>query len=52
MRIIGTIGAWRSAEGGRVAPHNEYSSVKNAWSYGERVNWDNFPSSFGKWEFK
>ena len=52
MKIIGTIGAWRSNEGGRVAPHNEFSSVKNAWAYAERMDWDSFPQNVGSLEFK
>lgn len=52
MHIIATIGAWRSGEGGRVAPHNEYSSVTNAWTYGERMDWDEFPSTVQSYAFK
>ncbi len=52
MKIIATIGAWRSGEGGRVSPHNEYSSITNAWTYGERMNWDEFPSTIQSYTFK
>jgi hypothetical protein len=52
MRIVGTIGAWRSNEGGRVAPHNEFSSIRNAWNYAERMDWDSFPQNIGTFEFK
>lgn len=52
IKTITTIGAWRSNEGGRVAPHNEYSSVTNAWEYGEKMDWDKFPSSIDSWNFK
>lgn len=52
IKSISTIGAWRSNEGGRVAPHNEYSSVKNAWAYAKKMNWDSFPSTIGSWKFK
>ena len=52
IKTITTIGAWRSNEGGRVAPHNEYSSVTNAWNYGEKMNWDKFPSSIKSYDFK
>jgi len=52
MKIIATIGAWRSNEGGRVRPHNEFSSVENAWEYAEKMNWDKFPSSVQGLEFK
>jgi hypothetical protein len=52
IKTITTIGAWRSNEGGRVAPHNEYSSVTNAWSYSEKMDWDEFPSSIDSWDFK
>ncbi len=51
-KIIGTLGAWRSNEGGRVAPHNEFSSVKNSWNYAKEKGWDSFPSNLGTWEFK
>lgn len=49
---ISTLGAWRSNEGGRVAPHNEYSSISNAWEYGVKMNWNSFPSSIQSFEFK
>jgi len=52
FKIIGTRGAWRSPEGGRVAPHNEYSSIESAWDYAKEVDWDNFPSSIQSLEFK
>lgn len=52
IKTITTIGAWRSNEGGRVAPHNEYSSVTNAWNYGEKMGWDKFPSSIKSFNFK
>ena len=52
IKTITTIGAWRSNEGGRVAPHNEYSSVTNAWNYGEKMSLNKFPSSIDSWNFK
>jgi hypothetical protein len=52
IKTITTTGAWRSNEDGRVAPHNEYSSVTNAWEYGEKMDWDQFPSSIVSWDFK
>jgi hypothetical protein len=52
MKIIATIGAWRSDEGGRVRPHNEFSSVENAWTYAERMDWDEFPSAIQSLQFK
>lgn len=48
---IATLGAWRYNDGVRVSPHNEYSSITNAWLYAEKVNWDSFPS-IGEWKFK
>lgn len=52
IKDISTIGAWRWNDGRRVAPHNEYSSVKNAWEYGKRMNWNSFPSTVQSLEFK
>lgn len=52
IKDIATLGAWRSNEGGRVAPHNEYSSITNAWEYGEKMEWDAFPTSIQSFEFK
>ena len=52
IKDISTIGSWRWDDGVRYAPHNEYSSVTNAWEYAETRNWDNFPTSFESWKFK
>ncbi len=52
IKDILTMGAWRSNEGGRVAPHNEFSSITNAWEYGEKMEWDSFPTSIQSFEFK
>jgi hypothetical protein len=52
IKDIATIGTWRSNEGGRVAPHNEYSSITNAWEYGEKMEWDSFPTSIASYAFK
>jgi hypothetical protein len=52
IKDISTLGAWRYNDGRRVAPHNEYSSVINAWAYGEKMNWDSFPSTIQSFEFK
>jgi len=52
IKDISTIGAWRWNDGRRVAPHNEYNSVKNAWEYAKKMNWDSFPSSIQSLEFK
>jgi len=49
---ITTLGAWRVHTDGRVAPHNEYTSIPNALEYGEKMNWDEFPSSIQAWSFK
>lgn len=52
IKDISTIGAWRWNDGRRVAPHNEYSSVRNAWEYAKRMDWDSFPTSIQSLEFK
>ncbi len=52
IKDIATIGAWRWNDGRRVAPHNEYNSVNNAWEYAKKMNWDSFPSSIQSLEFK
>jgi hypothetical protein len=51
IKDISTIGAWRWNDGRRYAPHNEYSSVTNAWEYAQKVNWDSFPA-VESWSFK
>ena len=51
-KSIATLGAWRLNDGRRVAPHNEYSSIENAWTHGEKMNWDSFPSTIQSLEFK
>jgi len=48
---IATYGSWRLNDGIRFAPHNEYSSVTNAWDYAKKMNWNSFPSISG-WQFK
>lgn len=52
IKDIATIGAWRWNDGRRVAPHNEYNSVTNAWEYAKKLNWNTFPSSIESFEFK
>ncbi len=52
IKDIGTTGAWRYNDGRRVAPHNEYSSITNAWEYSKKVNWNSFPSNLQSLEFK
>ena len=52
IKDISTIGAWRLNDGVRFAPHNEYSSVTNAWAYAEKMDWNKFPSTIKKWNFK
>ncbi len=52
IKDISTIGAWRWNDGRRYAPHNEYSSVKNAWEYAKKMNWDSYPSTIQSLEFK
>lgn len=48
---IATYGSWRLNDGIRFAPHNESSSVTNAWEYAKKMNWNSFPSISG-WQFK
>ncbi len=48
---ISTYGSWRLNDGVRFAPHNEYSSITNAWEYAKKMNWNTFPSISG-WQFK
>jgi len=52
IKDIGTIGAWRWNDGRRVAPHNEYNSITNAWEYAKKRSWDSFPTSIQSYEFK
>lgn len=52
IKDIATYGAWRENTNGRVAPHNEYSSIKTAWEYAEKMGWDEFPSSVKSLNFK
>lgn len=49
---IATFGAWRVFTDGRVSPHNEYTSITNAWEYAEKIDWDGFPSSIQALSFK
>lgn len=51
IKDISTIGAWRWNDGRRYAPHNEYNSIKNAWEYAKKQNWDSVPDIKG-YEFK
>lgn len=52
IKDIATYGAWRTYDNGRVAPHNEYSSIQTAWDYAETMGWDDFPNSIDSLEFK
>ena len=52
IKDISTTGAWRWYDGVRYAPHNEYSSVDNAWEYATSRSWDSFPENFESWKFK
>ncbi len=52
IKDVTTLGAWRMNDGRRVAPHNEYSSIENAWEYGVKMNWNSFPSTIQSFEFK
>lgn len=51
IKDISTIGAWRWNDGRRYAPHNEYSSITNAWEYAKKMSWNNFPT-VKSWSFK
>lgn len=44
IKDISTIGAWRWNDGRRYAPHNEYSSITNAWEYAKKMSWNSFPT--------
>lgn len=50
IKDITTQGAWRSTD--RVAPHNEYNSIINAWEIGKSKNWDQFPEKTESLKFK
>lgn len=50
IKDISTQGAWRSSE--RVAPHNEYTSINNAWEIGESKDWNSFPEKTESLKFK
>ena len=52
IKNIMTLGAWRMNDGRRFSPHNEYSSITNAWEYGVKMNWNSFPSTIQSLEFK
>ncbi len=52
IKDLGTVGAWRWNDGRRYAPHNEYTSITNAWDYAKKKGWDSFPSSIKAFEFK
>lgn len=51
IKDISTYGAWRWNDGVRISPHNEYSSVTNAWEYASTLDWDEFPD-IESWSFK
>lgn len=51
IKNISTIGAWRWSDGKRYAPHNEYSSVANAWDYASKMGWDSM-GTIESWKFK
>ena len=52
IKDLATIGSWRWNDGRRYAPHNEYNSVKYAWEYASKNNWNTFPTDFEAWKFK
>ncbi len=51
IKKIATIGAWRWNDGRRYAPHNEYSSLFEAWEYAKDKDWDSMPD-IEAWKFK
>lgn len=51
IKDISTYGAWRWNDGTRISPHNEYSSVTNAWNYAATLDWNEFPD-VKSWSFK
>lgn len=52
IKTLTTYGAWRDNSQGKVAPHNEYTSVKAAVERGNQLGWEGFPSSIPAWKFK
>jgi hypothetical protein len=50
IKDITTQGSWRSTD--RVAPHNEYNSIVNAWEIGKSKDWDQFPEKTEALKFK
>lgn len=51
IKSISTQNAWRVYDEGRVAPHNEYSSITAAWETGDKNGWDQLPK-VDSWKFK
>ena len=52
IKDVSYYGSWRSNDGGRIAPHNAYSSVSYAREYGSNRGWSDFPNEFESWKFK
>lgn len=52
IKDLSTVGAWRWNDGRRFAPHNEYTSITNAWDYAQKKSWNSFPTSIKGDEFK
>ncbi|MCB9790966.1 DUF3048 domain-containing protein [Candidatus Nomurabacteria bacterium] len=51
IKSISTQNAWRVYDEGRVAPHNEYSSITAAWETAKKNGWDQLPE-IDSWKFK
>ncbi|WKZ30818.1 MAG: DUF3048 domain-containing protein [Candidatus Dojkabacteria bacterium] len=52
IKTLTTYGAWRDNSGGRVAPHNEYTSVEGAVERADELGWGGFPTTIPAWKFK
>lgn len=51
IKDLGTAVSWRWDDGIRYSPHNEYTSITNAWEYAANLDWDEFPD-IESWSFK
>jgi hypothetical protein len=52
VKDVSYFGSWRSNDGGRIAPHNAYSSVAYAIEFGEDRGWTAFPDNLESWKYK
>lgn len=52
IKTLTTYGAWRDSSHGRVAPHNEYTSVVAAVGRATELGWNDEPRQVTPWSFK